>query len=100
MSFFGTIPARAFGFALLLLAGMVVAKGPEYNAPIKVVADQQGKVISIEGVGNTRTIEAKGGETIQIEGVKNHVHYKSTKNKSGQAKASTEGADNMVMKVK
>jgi len=142
----------AFGFSLLLLGGMVMAKGPGYKAPIKAVSDQQGKVISIEGVGNTRTIEAKGGETIQIEGadnkvvirgnvskviiegkgntvtgndvstvtiegadnmvnigsletvqiegVKNHVHYKSTKNKSGQAKVSTEGADNMVMKIK
>ena len=117
-----------------------------------VVVNQQGKVIAIEGVGNKRTIEAKGGEiiqiegadnkvvirgnvskltiegkgntvtgndiatvtiegadnmvnmgsveTVQIEGVKNHVHYKSTKNKSGQVKVSTEGADNMVMKMK
>ncbi|WP_219929292.1 MULTISPECIES: DUF3060 domain-containing protein [Sphingobacterium] len=142
----------AFGFSLLLFGGMVMAKGPGYKAPIKTVSDQQGKVISIEGVGNSRTIEAKGGETIQIEGadnkvvirgnvskviiegkgntvtgndvstvtiegadnmvnigsvetvqiegIKNHVHYKSTKNKSGQVKVSTEGADNMVMKMK
>ncbi|MGE8242494.1 DUF3060 domain-containing protein [Sphingobacterium sp. GVS05A] len=142
----------AFGFSLLLLGGMVMAKGSGYKAPINAVSDQQGKVISIEGVGNTRTIEAKGGEiiqiegadnkvvirgnvskviiegkgntvtgndvstvtiegadnmvnigsleTVQIEGVKNHVHYKSTKNKSGQVKVSTEGADNMVMKMK
>ncbi|MCS4226855.1 DUF3060 domain-containing protein [Sphingobacterium sp. BIGb0165] len=142
----------ALGFSLLLLGSMVMAKGPGYKAPINAVSDQQGKVISIEGVGNTRTIEAKGGETIQIEGadnkvvirgnvskviiegkgntvtgndvstvtiegadnmvnigsletvqiegIKNHVHYKSTKNKSGQVKVSTEGADNMVMKMK
>ena len=142
----------AFGFLLLLIGGMVTAKGTDLGPKKAKIANQQGKVISIEGVGNTRTIEAKGGETVQIEGadnkivirgnvskliiegkgntvtgndvatvtiegagnmvnigsletvqiegVKNHVHYKSTKNKSGQAKVSTEGADNMVMKMK
>ncbi|MDR2273163.1 MAG: DUF3060 domain-containing protein [Sphingobacterium sp.] len=142
----------AFGFSLLLLGTVVMAKATDSKNPVNIVSNQQGKVISIEGVGNTRTIEAKGGETIQIEGadnkvvirgnvgkliiegkgnvvtgndvssvtiegadnmvnigslesvqiegVKNHVHYKSTKNKSGQAQVSTEGAENMVKKMK
>lgn len=142
-----------FGFSLLLIGSLVIAaKEPFSKALTNDVVNQQGKVISIEGVNNNRTIEAKGGEivqiegadnkvvirgnvskliiegkgntvtgndiatvtiegadnmvnigsveTVQIEGVKNHVHYKSTKNKSGQVKVSTEGADNMVMKVK
>jgi hypothetical protein len=130
----------------------MAAKEPVSKALTNDVVNQQGKVISIEGVNNNRTIEAKGGEivqiegadnkvvirgnvskliiegkgntvtgndittvtiegadnmvnigsveTVQIEGVKNHLHYKSTKNKSGQVKVSTEGADNMVMKMK
>lgn len=98
----------AFGFSLLLLGGMVMAKGPGSRTSLNTVFDQQGKVISIEGVGNTRTIEAKGGETIQIEGADNKVvihgnvgkliiegkgntvtgHYVST--------VTIEGADNMV----
>lgn len=142
----------AFGFSLLLIGGMVMAKGTDLAPKIPQIANQQGKVISIDGVGNKRTVDAKGNETIQIsgadnkiiirgqvakilvegtgntitandvpvidvsggnnminansvesvkiEGVKNHVHYKSSKNQSGQAKVSTEGADNMVMKVK
>ncbi|MGE8430182.1 MAG: DUF3060 domain-containing protein [Sphingobacterium sp.] len=142
-----------FGFSLLLIGSLVIAaKEPVISALTNDVVNQQGKVISIEGVNNNRTIEAKGGEivqiegadnkvvirgnvskliiegkgntvtgndiatvtiegadnmvnigsveTVQIEGVKNHVHYKSTKNKSGQVKVSTEGADNMVMKIK
>ncbi len=142
-----------FGFSLLLIGSLVIAaKEPFSKALTNDVVNQQGKVISIEGVNNNRTIEAKGGEivqiegadnkvvirgnvskliiegkgntvtgndiatvtiegadnsvnigsveTVQIEGVKNHVHYKSTKNKSGQVKVSTEGADNMVMKMK
>lgn len=63
----------AFGFSLLLLGGIVVAKGPGSHTSLSTIFDQQGKVISIEGVGNTRTIEAKGGETIQIEGADNKV---------------------------
>lgn len=142
----------AFGFSLFLFGTVVMAKATDSKNPVNIVSSQQGKVISIEGVGNTRTIEAKGGETIQIEGadnkvvirgnvgkliiegkgnvvtgndvssvtiegadnmvnigslesvqiegVKNHVHYKSTKNKSGQAQVSTEGAENMVKKMK
>lgn len=142
-----------FGFSLLLIGSLVIAaKEPFSKALTNDVVNQQGKVISIEGVNNNRTIEAKGGEivqiegadnkvvirgnvskliiegkgntvtgndiatvtiegadnrvnigsveTVQIEGVKNHVHYKSTKNKSGQVNVSTEGADNMVMKMK
>lgn len=142
-----------FGFSLLLIGSLVIAaKEPFSKALTNDVVNQQGKVISIEGVNNNRAIEAKGGEivqiegadnkvvirgnvskliiegkgntvtgndiatvtiegadnmvnigsveTVQIEGVKNHVHYKSTKNKSGQVKVSTEGADNMVMKMK
>ena len=142
-----------FGFSLLLIGSLVMAANePVSKALTNDVVNQQGKVISIEGVNNNRTIEAKGGEivqiegadnkvvirgnvskliiegkgntvtgndittvtiegadnmvnigsveTVQIEGVKNHVHYKSTKNKSGQVKVSTEGADNMVMKMK
>ncbi|WP_286842836.1 MULTISPECIES: DUF3060 domain-containing protein [Sphingobacterium] len=142
-----------FGFSLLLIGSLVIAaKEPFSKALTNDVVNQKGKVISIEGVNNNRTIEAKGGEivqiegadnkvvirgnvskliiegkgntvtgndiatvtiegadnmvnigsveTVQIEGVKNHVHYKSTKNKSGQVKVSTEGADNMVMKMK
>ncbi|WP_286753772.1 MULTISPECIES: DUF3060 domain-containing protein [Sphingobacterium] len=142
-----------FGFSLLLIGSLVIAaKEPFSKALTNDVVNQQGKVISIEGVNNNRTIEAKGGEivqiegadnkvvirgnvskliiegkgntvtgndiatvttegadnmvnigsveTVQIEGVKNHVHYKSTKNKSGQVKVSTDGADNMVMKMK
>ncbi len=142
-----------FGLSLLLIGSLVIAaKEPFSKALTNDVVNQQGKVISIEGVNNNRTIEAKGGEivqiegadnkvvirgnvskliiegkgntvtgndiatvtiegadnrvnigsveTVQIEGVKNHVHYKSTKNKSGQVKVSTEGADNMVMKMK
>jgi len=54
--------------------------------------------VTIEGADNMVNIGSL--ETVQIEGVKNHVHYKSTKNKSGQVKVSTEGADNMVMKMK
>ncbi|WON92950.1 MULTISPECIES: DUF3060 domain-containing protein [unclassified Sphingobacterium] len=141
------------GFSLLLIGSLVMAaKEPVSKALTNDVVNQQGKVISIEGVNNNRTIEAKGGEivqiegadnkvvirgnvskliiegkgntvtgndittvtiegadnmvnigsveTVQIDGVKNHVHYKSTKNKSGQVKVSTEGADNMVMKMK
>ncbi|KKO90401.1 hypothetical protein AAW12_14960 [Sphingobacterium sp. Ag1] len=141
------------GFSLLLIGSLVIAaKEPFSKTLTNDVVNQQGKVISIEGVNNNRTIEAKGGEivqiegadnkvvirgnvskliiegkgntvtgndiatvtiegadnmvhigsveTVQIEGVKNHVHYKSTKNKSGQVKVSTEGADNMVMKMK
>ncbi|WP_286896280.1 MULTISPECIES: DUF3060 domain-containing protein [Sphingobacterium] len=142
-----------FGFSLLLIGSLVIAaKEPFSKALTNDVVNQQGKVISIEGVNNNRTLEAKGGEivqieeadnkvvirgnvskliiegkgntvtgndiatvtiegadnmvnigsveSVQIEGVKNHVHYKSTKNKSGQVKVSTEGADNMVMKMK
>lgn len=141
------------GFSLLLIGSLVMAaKEPVSKALKNDMVNQQGKVISIEGVNNNRTIEAKGGEivqiegadnkvvirgnvskliiegkgntvtgndittvtiegadnmvnigsveTVQIDGVKNHVHYKSTKNKSGQVKVSTEGADNMVMKMK
>ena len=143
----------ALGFSLLLIGSFVMAgREPISKNVDDFVVHQQGKVIAIEGVGNKRTIEAKGGEiiqiegadnkvvirgnvskliiegkgntvtgndiatvtievadnmvnmssveTVQIEGVKNHVHYKSTKNKSGQVKVSTEGADNMVMKMK
>ena len=50
-----------------------MAKGPGSRTSLNTVFDQQGKVISIEGVGNTCTIEAKGGETIQIEGADNKV---------------------------
>ncbi|WP_294347051.1 DUF3060 domain-containing protein [Sphingobacterium sp.] len=148
-----TLRTIIFGFSLLLTGRLVMAaKEPVSKALTNDVVNQQGKVISIEGVNNNRTIEAKGGEivqiegadnkvvirgnvskliiegkgntvtgndittvtiegadnmvnigsveTVQIEGVKNHVHYKSTKNKTGQVKVSTEGADNMVMKVK
>lgn len=143
----------ALGFSLLLIGSVVMAgREPISKNVDDFVVNQQGKVIAIEGVGNKRTIEAKGGEiiqiegadnkvvirgnvskliiegkgntvtgndiatvtiegadnmvnmgsveTVQIEGVKNHVHYKSTKNKSGQVNVSTEGADNMVMKMK
>ncbi|MDM1292910.1 DUF3060 domain-containing protein [Sphingobacterium sp. N143] len=142
----------AIGFAFLLAGGLVIAKDLHQIDRMPTVLSQQDKVISIEGKGNTRTIEAKGGETIQIEGmdnkvvirgnvgkiviegkgntvtgadvstvtidgannminlravetiqiegIKNHVHYRSSKNKSGQASVTTEGADNMVMKMK
>lgn len=63
----------AFGLSLLLVGGIVMAKGTATRTPLRVIYGQQEKVISIEGIGNTRTIEAKGGETIKVEGADNKI---------------------------
>ncbi|MGJ1263845.1 DUF3060 domain-containing protein [Sphingobacterium spiritivorum] len=58
------------------------------------------KVVKISVEGAENMINADQVETISIEGMKNHVHYKKSSNKSGDADVTTEGIDNMVMKMK
>ncbi|MEJ5092559.1 DUF3060 domain-containing protein [Sphingobacterium faecium] len=56
------------------------------------------KKVSVEGMGNK--VNANHVDIVHVEGTQNHVHYKSSKNKTGKADTKIEGIDNMVMKIK
>jgi len=91
----------------------IVIEGKGNKRTIKVTAND---VVKIEGLENTVTIEgsfakleiegasnkvnANHVDIVHVEGTQNHVHYKSSKNKTGKADTKIEGIDNMVMKIK